>query len=119
MCCGIHSVFPVIDEPHGSSHACLFPEQAQAKTHLAQKTTHVLVIDEVVYENYTLEQVNLFFQLVNARYEHGAIIITINKLFGRWSEIMSNETIATSTLDRLLHHAHNYLTQGRFVPYER
>lgn len=30
------------------------------------KKPHVLVIDEVGYENYLLEQANLFLQLVNA-----------------------------------------------------
>jgi DNA replication protein DnaC len=76
------------------------------------KKPHVLVIDEVGYENYSLEQANLFFQLVNARYEHGSIIITTNKPFGKWSEIMSDEAIATATLDRLLHHAHVISLKG-------
>lgn len=73
---------------------------------------HVLVIDEVGYENYTAEQANLFFQLVNARYESGSIIITTNKPFGRWAEIMSDEAVATATLDRLLHHAHVISLKG-------
>jgi hypothetical protein len=33
----------------------------------------VLVIDEAGYENYTAEQANMLFQLVNSRYEHGSI----------------------------------------------
>lgn len=47
------------------------------------KKPHVLVIDEVGYENYTAEQPNLFFQLINSRYEHGSIMITNNKPFGK------------------------------------
>jgi DNA replication protein DnaC len=76
------------------------------------KKPHVLVIDEVGYENYSAEQANLFFQLVNARYEHGSIMITTNKPFGKWSEIMSDDAIATATLDRLLHHAHVISLKG-------
>jgi len=76
------------------------------------KKPHVLVIDEVGYENYSPEQANLFFQIVNARYVHGSIIITTNKPFGKWSEIMSDESIATATLDRLLHHAHGISLKG-------
>ncbi len=76
------------------------------------KKPHVLVIDEIGYENYTLEQANLFFQLVNARYETGSIIITTNKPFVKWAEIMSDEAIATATLDRLLHHAHVISLKG-------
>lgn len=76
------------------------------------KKPHVLVIDEVGYENYTAEQANLFFQMVNARYETGSIIITTNKPFGKWSEMMSDEAIATASLDRLLHHAHVISLKG-------
>ena len=67
---------------------------------------HVLVIDEVGYESLSREQANLFFQVVNARYENGPILITTNKSFGKWAEMMADEAIATATLDRLLHHAH-------------
>ncbi len=70
------------------------------------KKPHVLVIDEVGYETLTQEQANLFFQVVNARYESGPLIITTNKPFGKWAEMMSDEAIATATLDRLLHHSH-------------
>jgi DNA replication protein DnaC len=73
---------------------------------------HLLVIDEVGYENYTTEQSNLFFQVVNARYESGSIIITTNKPFSRWAEIMADDAIATAILDRLLHHAHVVSLKG-------
>lgn len=90
---------------------------ARAQNRLKRKLTwlkkpHVLVIDEVGYENYTAEQANLFFQLVNSRYENGSIMITTNKPFGKWSEIMSDDAIATATLDRLLHHAHVVSLKG-------
>jgi hypothetical protein len=71
-----------------------------------------LLIDEVGYENYTAEQANLFFQLVNSRYEQGSIMITTHKPFGKWSEILSDDAIATATLDRLLHHAHIISLKG-------
>lgn len=73
---------------------------------------HVLLIDEVGYESLTPEQANLFFQLVNARYEHGSMIITTNKKFGQWGELMSEDAVATATLDRLLHHCHVISLKG-------
>jgi len=73
---------------------------------------HVLLIDEVGYENLLPEQANLFFQLVNVRYEHGSIIMTSNKPFGKWGEIMADDAVAIATLDRLLHHAHVISLQG-------
>lgn len=73
---------------------------------------HVLLIDEVGYENLTPEQATLFFQLINVRYEQGSVILTSNKPFGRWGEIMADDAVATATLDRLLHHAHVLSLQG-------
>lgn len=73
---------------------------------------NVLLLDEVGYENLTIEQATLFFQLINTRYENGAVILTTNKPFGKWGEIMNDDAAATATLDRLLHHAHVISLQG-------
>lgn len=73
---------------------------------------HLLVVDETGYENLDQEQATLFFQLVNTRYEHGSIIITTNKPFSHWGEMMSDDAVATATLDRLLHHAHIISLKG-------
>lgn len=67
---------------------------------------HVLLIDEVGHEPLTPEQAHVLFQLVNVRYESGPIIMTSNRAFGKWAELMSDEAVATAMLDRLLHHAH-------------
>jgi len=50
--------------------------------------------------------------VVNARYEHGSMILTTNKAFGRWAEVLAEEAIATATIDRLLHHAHVFSLKG-------
>jgi DNA replication protein DnaC len=73
---------------------------------------NVLLLDEVGYENLTPEQATLFFQLINVRYECGSIVMTTNKAFGKWNEIMSDDAVATATLDRLLHHAHVVSLKG-------
>ena len=48
---------------------------------------------------------NLFLQLVNARYEKGALILTSNRGFAEWGEVFGHPVVATALLDRLLHHA--------------
>lgn len=64
-------------------------------------------MDEVGYEPLTAEQTHALFQLINVRYETGAMIMTSNKTFGKWTEFMNNdEAVATASLDRLLHHCH-------------
>lgn len=48
----------------------------------------------------------LFFQLVSARYERGSLVLTSNKGFADWGEVLGDPVIATAILDRLLHHSH-------------
>ena len=52
------------------------------------------------------EAATAFFSLVSARYERGSIILTSNKGFAQWGEILGDTVIATAILDRLLHHSH-------------
>ena len=40
------------------------------------------------------------------RYERGSIILTSNKGFGEWGELLGDSVIASAVLDRLLHHSH-------------
>ena len=73
---------------------------------------HVLLLDEVGYEPLQPEQSHMLFQLINARYENGSIIMTSNKPFTKWAELMSDEAVATAILDRLLHHSHVLSLKG-------
>ena len=65
----------------------------------------LLVIDEIGYLPLTQGGANLFFQLINARYERGAMILTSNRGFKDWGEIFGDNVVAAALLDRLLHHA--------------
>jgi len=65
----------------------------------------LLVVDEIGYLPLTQNGANLFFQLVNARYEKGAIILTSNRSFKEWGQIFGDNVVAAALLDRLLHHA--------------
>src|SRR5271165_3762443 len=65
----------------------------------------LLVVDEIGYLPVTPGGGNLFFQLVNARYEKGAMILTSNRGFAEWGEVFGDAVVATALLDRLLHHA--------------
>lgn len=65
----------------------------------------LLVVDEIGYLPITPGGGNLFFQLVNARYERGAMILTSNRGFAEWGEVFGDPVVATALLDRLLHHA--------------
>jgi len=65
----------------------------------------LLIVDEIGYLPVIPGGGNLFFQLVNARYEKGAMILTSNRGFVEWGDVFGDPVVATALLDRLLHHA--------------
>jgi DNA replication protein DnaC len=65
----------------------------------------LLIVDGIGYLPITSGGANLFFQLVNARYEKGAMILTSNRGFAEWGEVFGDPVAATAPLERLLHHA--------------
>jgi DNA replication protein DnaC len=67
--------------------------------------SQLLIIDEIGYLAVGSVAGNLFFQLVNARYERGAMILTSNRGFSEWDQVFGDPVVATALLDRLLHHA--------------
>jgi len=84
--------------------------KAEREGKLAQRISYItrpalLIIDEVGYLPIQKGGANLFFQLINARYERGAIILTSNRGFSEWGEVFGDTVVAAALLDRLLHHA--------------
>ena len=73
------------------------------KVYLSPK---VLIVDEFGFWPYDREAATAFFTLVSARYERGSIVLTSNKGFGEWGELLGDSVIASAILDRLLHHSH-------------
>lgn len=73
----------------------------------------LLIIDEIGYLPLTRQQANHFFQVVAARYEKGALIVTSNLPFGQWDSTLADDKVLTAAmLDRLLHHAHIIQMKG-------
>jgi len=55
----------------------------------------LLIVDEIGYLPVVPGGGNLFFQLVNARYERGAMILTSNRGFAEWGQVFGDPVIAT------------------------
>lgn len=62
-----------------------------------------LIIDDIAYVS--VGAGSPFLQLVNARYELGAMILTSDRGFAEWGKVFGDPAVATALLDRLLHHA--------------
>ncbi|MDQ2998388.1 MAG: ATP-binding protein, partial [Chloroflexota bacterium] len=74
---------------------------------------HILMVDEVGYTRLTAEQAHQLFELVTARDERGAMVITSTLSFAEWGGLLGDDVLATALLDRLLHHAEIITINGR------
>jgi DNA replication protein DnaC len=86
-------------------------EEAQAAGRLAHRLsvlTHpsLLVVDELGYLPVNHNGAMLFFQLMNRRYERASTVLTSNKGFEEWGEVLGDEVMAAALIDRILHHCH-------------
>jgi len=76
------------------------------------KATDLIIIDEIGYTPIEKREANLFFSLISETYERASIIITSNKSFESWAEMMDDSIMTTALLDRLLHHARVFNLDG-------
>jgi len=74
--------------------------------------SQVLIIDEIGYTPIEKREANLFFNLISEMYEKQSVIITSNKSFSVWAEMMGDEIMTTALLDRLLHHSRVFNLDG-------
>ena len=72
----------------------------------------LIVIDEIGYTPIERREANLFFNVISETYEKLSLIVTSNKSFESWAEMMGDSIMTTALLDRLLHHARVFTLDG-------
>lgn len=74
----------------------------------------LLVIDELGYMPMDKRGADLLFQVISARYERSATILTTNLAYKHWAHIFNNDaTLATAILDRIVHHCETVTIEGK------
>ena len=63
----------------------------------------LVIVDEVGYLPISKTEANLFFSLVSQLYESASLVVTSNKGFSAWAELLGDQVLATALLDRLTH----------------
>ena len=58
-------------------------------------------MEEIGYLPVNANGANLFFQVVNARYEKASTVLTSNKSFKEWGKVFGDQVVASALLDRL------------------
>lgn len=65
----------------------------------------LLIIDEIGYLPIGEPEAKMFFQLIDRRYEKKSTIITSNISLSDWSDLFTDNMLASAILDRLVHHS--------------
>ncbi|MEU6789151.1 ATP-binding protein [Nonomuraea angiospora] len=73
--------------------------------------TDLVIVDDIDLLPVSVDAAEGFYRLVDAAYERRSLAVTSNLHPSGFGEIMS-KTLATATVDRLLHHAHVVVTSG-------
>ena len=74
----------------------------------------LLLLDELGYLPIDKRGADLLFQVVAARYEAGSIVLSTNRRFKDWGNVLdSDNTLATAMIDRLMHHGEAIVINGK------
>ena len=65
----------------------------------------VLVLDDLAYVTKDQAETPVLFELISARYERRAMIITANQPFGDWGKVFQDLAMTLAAADRLVHHS--------------
>lgn len=72
----------------------------------------LLILDELGFKAFPSYAADDFFDVISKRYEHGSCIITTNKNFEQWGEILTDKILASAILDRVVHHSYTFKING-------
>jgi DNA replication protein DnaC len=67
------------------------------------KKCDLLIADELGFLPVSRGEANKFFSLISELYEKASVVITSNKGFDGWAEILGDAVLATALLGRLTH----------------
>lgn len=75
-------------------------------------STDLLLIDEMGYLNLSREHTNIFFRLMEERYNRKSTIITTNLEYEEWYDFLGNKRMVEALLSRLRHHCRTIKIDG-------
>jgi DNA replication protein DnaC len=73
----------------------------------------LLIIDDLGLRPLDGDEPIDLYEVIRQRYERGATVITSNRAIEEWSPLFVDELLASAAMDRVLHHAHVVVIEGR------
>lgn len=73
----------------------------------------LLILDEWGYVPVDRDGSEFLFQIISDSYESKSLILTTNLEFSKWGGIFTDEQMAAAMIDRLAHHGHLLMFEGK------
>ena len=73
----------------------------------------LLILDEWGYVPVDKDDSQLLFRVISDSYESKSLILTTNLEFSKWGGIFTDDQMAAAMIDRLVHHGHLLLFEGK------
>lgn len=73
----------------------------------------LLILDEWGYVPVDRDGSQLLFRVISDSYESKSLILTTNIEFSKWGGIFTDDQMAAAMIDRLVHHGHLILFEGK------
>ncbi|MCL1981650.1 MAG: IS21-like element helper ATPase IstB [Clostridiales bacterium] len=73
----------------------------------------LLILDEWGYVPVDKDGSQLLFRVISDSYESKSLILTTNLEFSKWGGIFTDDQMAAAMIDRLVHHGHLLIFDGR------
>ncbi|MGK0156906.1 MAG: DNA replication protein DnaC [Neolewinella sp.] len=73
----------------------------------------LLILDDLGLRPLENDEPIDLYEVIRQRYERGAMIVTSNRAIEEWSQLFVDELLASAAMDRVMHHAHVIVIEGR------
>ena len=72
----------------------------------------LLILDDFGLYPLTAQESQDLYEIISGRYERGSLIVSSNRAFREWAEMLQDDLLARAAPDRLTHHAHIITIRG-------
>jgi DNA replication protein DnaC len=73
----------------------------------------LLILDDLGLRPLDHDEPMDLYEVIRQRYERGSIAVTSNRAMEEWTSLFTDALMAQSALDRLMHHAHVLVMEGK------
>ena len=77
------------------------------------RSLDLLILDEWGYVPVDKDGSQLLFRVISDSYESKSLILTTNLEFSKWGGIFTDDQMAAAMIDRLVHHGHLLIFEGK------